>query len=116
MKILLTGAQGQVGKCLTRLLNQKNFSYKALSREQLNITEQFAVESAVAQYQPDSIINAAAYTAVDQAELEPDLVYRINSDGAAYLAYAAEKHNALLLHLSSDYVFSGLQKEALFRR
>tara|TARA_B100001094_G_C18188030_1_gene805186 strand:+ start:3130 stop:4017 length:888 start_codon:yes stop_codon:yes gene_type:complete len=110
MKVFVTGAQGQVGQCLTRLLDDKKLSYQAFSREQLDITDWQAVENAIMHYQPDIIINAAAYTSVDKAESEQDLAYRVNCDGAAHLARAAEKHKSLFLHISTDYVFSGLQE------
>ncbi len=79
----------------------------ATGRAELNITQQEAVNSFVQTQKPDIVINAAAYTAVDQAESEPELAYAINHDGAANLAQACADNNIPLMHLSTDYVFDG---------
>ena len=107
MKILVTGCRGQVGSLLTALLASSPHQLFAFDHSQLDITDQDMVSSTVAQCQPDVIINAAAYTAVDKAQTEPDLAYRINEQGVAILAQAAEQAQAAMLHLSTDYVFSG---------
>lgn len=107
MKILVTGANGQVGHCLQKQLNESNWEFIALTRLELDISDAQAVENAVQKFQPDLIINAAAYTAVDKAEQEPDLAFAINRDGAANLALSAKKIDAAILHISTDYVFAG---------
>ena len=107
MKILVTGANGQVGHCLQQQLSESNWEFVALTRAELDISDAKAVETAVQQIQPDVIINAAAYTAVDKAEQERDLAYAINRDGPANLARAAKHINAAILHISTDYVFAG---------
>ncbi|MES2823717.1 MAG: dTDP-4-dehydrorhamnose reductase [Pseudomonadota bacterium] len=107
MKILITGANGQVGFCLAKAFAKKKYDYQALTREQLDISNLSAVKKIVATYAPDIIINAAAYTAVDKAESEIELAYKINFEGARNLAEAAVANDAAIFHISTDYVFSG---------
>jgi dTDP-4-dehydrorhamnose reductase len=108
MRALITGCHGQVGSCLTqKLCERKNTVVLALDKEQLDITNSGAVFAAVEVFQPTVIINAAAYTAVDKAEEQIELSYAINRDGPKYLAEAAQKVNAAILHISTDYVFEG---------
>lgn len=107
MKVLVTGCNGQVGRCLVEKLAQKSITTLAVDRAQLDITDKASVISVVKKFQPDVIINAAAYTAVDKAESESDLSYLINRDGPRYLAQAAAEVGAAMLHISTDYVFSG---------
>lgn len=106
MKVLITGCNGQVGSCLVEQL-QSVADILAVDRDELDITSESAVKSAVEAFKPDIIINAAAHTAVDKAEDEVELSYAINYDGPKYLAEAAERVNAAILHISTDYVFSG---------
>ncbi|CAH6795201.1 dTDP-4-dehydrorhamnose reductase [Vibrio chagasii] len=108
MRVLITGCHGQVGTCLTEQLNQdENTTILALDREHLDITNQDSVNAVVSEFQPTIIINAAAHTAVDKAEEEVDLSYAINRDGPKYLAQAAQTIDAVILHISTDYVFEG---------
>lgn len=108
MRVLITGCRGQVGYCLTQqLATDENTIVLALDKEHLDITNQSAVNAIVAEFQPNIIINAAAYTAVDKAEEEVELSYVINRDGPSYLAQAAQKFGAAILHISTDYVFEG---------
>lgn len=108
MKILIAGKNGQVGRCLVELLEaQTELTFLALGREQLDITDPIQVDKIVSEFQPDIIINAAAYTAVDKAEQECDLATAINRDGPHNLAHAANKINAAIIHISTDYVFAG---------
>ena len=107
MKILVTGANGQVGYCLQQQLREQGWNFVALTRAELDISDAAAVTNCVAQTRPDAIINAAAYTAVDKAEQEPALAYAINRDGPANLARAANNIGAAILHISTDYVFAG---------
>lgn len=106
MKVLITGCNGQVGHCLVSQLEDKA-EILALDVEQLDITNKKQVFDTVSRFKPDFIINAAAHTAVDKAETEEALSYRINRDGPQYLAQAAESIDACLLHISTDYVFEG---------
>lgn len=112
-KILITGAYGQVGHCLTQQAQTNGWAVLAIDRDKLDITDLQAVLALVNEYQPDVIINAAAHTAVDKAETEVDLSYAINRDGPKYLAEAAASVGAAILHISTDYVFAG-DKEGIY--
>ncbi len=109
MKILITGKEGQIGKELLRYLSTLDHGWQilALSKHELDITNKPLVESRLTDFSPDIIINTAAYTNVDQAEIQKEIAFAVNRDGVANLAQVAEKLNAVLIHLSSDYVFSG---------
>ena len=105
-KFLITGAKGQVGHCLTEQLVGKA-EILAVDRDELDITDREAVSQAVKTFKPDVIINAAAHTAVDRAESEVELSEAINVKGPQYLAEAANEIGAIILHISTDYVFEG---------
>ncbi|MDH0447930.1 dTDP-4-dehydrorhamnose reductase [Shewanella sp. GD04112] len=108
MKILITGTNGQVGSCLVKILNQMpEIEFLAVGRDQLDITDPDAVNKLVSEFRPNAIINAAAHTAVDKAEQEVELSYAINRDGPQFLAQAANRVGAIILHISTDYVFAG---------
>ncbi|WP_298769259.1 dTDP-4-dehydrorhamnose reductase [uncultured Shewanella sp.] len=108
MRVLVTGRNGQVGSYLVdQLYKQKKVTLLALNSQELDITKVNDVNNRVMDFRPDIIINAAAYTAVDKAETDIDLAFNINSDGAQYLAEAAERIGAAILHISTDYVFDG---------
>lgn len=106
LKVAVTGANGQLGYQLIQKLAGK-VTLKAFDRAALNIASAAEVEQRLSAFAPDIIINAAAYTAVDKAEQEQVQADAINHLGAEYLARAAEKHNAVLIHVSTDYVFDG---------
>ena len=107
MKVLLTGASGQVGRAVQRLA-PPGVELAALTHRELDIGEPEAVQAAVASHRPEVIINAAAYTAVDKAESEPELAFAINAHGARYLAQAAAaRPGCRVIHISTDYVFDG---------
>lgn len=103
MRLLVTGAGGQVGRELRRAAPDA----VALARADLDITNLGAVRAALGQHAPDVVINAAAYTAVDRAEAEPEAAFAVNRDGPAHLAAACAEAGIPLLHLSTDYVFDG---------
>lgn len=107
MRVLITGASGQVGSAL--LLNMPpGIEVHAPSREQLDIGDARAVHAAATTFKPELIINAAAYTAVDKAESEPFLADAINAQAPQYLAEAAHTLDGCrLIQLSTDYVFDG---------
>jgi dTDP-4-dehydrorhamnose reductase len=107
-RILLTGAGGQVGIALQRQM-PSGVELLALDRQGLDITDAEAVADIARSFRPDCIINAAAYTAVDKAESEPEAAFAINRDGAANLARAAESVKARMVQISTDYVFDGRQ-------
>ncbi len=108
--ILLTGSNGQVGWELQRVLPAAG-RLVALTREQLDLANPDAIRSVIQQYQPDIILNPAAYTAVDKAEGEPELALAVNGIAPGVMAEEARKLNALLIHFSTDYVFNGRNSE-----
>jgi len=110
MKILITGANGQVGWELGRQTEDKNIDHCAYTRDQLDITDHDAVDSAMAICKPDIVVNAAAYTAVDKAEEETEIVYAVNRDGVANLANACKRAEIPMIHISTDYVFDGMKE------
>lgn len=112
MRVLVTGARGQVGSELILEGERLGIQMLATGREELDITLQDSVDRFFQEERPDIVVNAAAYTAVDQAETEPELAYSINRNGAANLARACADTNTPLLHISTDYVFDGSKKEA----
>jgi dTDP-4-dehydrorhamnose reductase len=112
MKVLVTGASGQVGKALLRLV-PAGVDLRPMTRENLDISDARAVRAAVVAFEPALIINAAAYTAVDRAESEPELSRAINTEGPRHLAEAAlALPGCRLLHISTDYSFDGRSLEA----
>jgi dTDP-4-dehydrorhamnose reductase len=105
-KILLLGPDGQVGWELRRSLAPLG-EVRAVSKAQLDLKKTETIRDFVQQCAPHVIVNAAAYTAVDRAESEPDLAMSINGNAVGVLAEATEKSGALLVHYSTDYVFDG---------
>jgi len=105
-KILLTGKKGQLGQELELLLPQVG-EVIALGKEELDLSQGNQIRDCINHYQPDLIVNAGAYTAVDKAETESDLAYAVNADAPTILAESAEKIGARLVHFSTDYVFDG---------
>ena len=112
-KLLVTGFKGQVGHCLVQQATQLGWEILAVDRDELDITAREQVLRVVNEFRPTAIINAAAHTAVDKAETEVDASYAINRDGPAYLAEAANAVGAVMLHISTDYVFAG-DKQGLY--
>lgn len=110
MRVLITGAHGQVGQELMRLLPE-GFEAVGMGSAQLDIADAVQVAEIVAALQPQLIINAAAYTAVDKSESEVESAWAVNRDGVAHLAQAAERLGIPLLHISTDYVFAGDARE-----
>ena len=106
MKILISGGHGQLGHDVTTLLS-KEHDITSCSSQQLDIGNKQMVDDAVTRYQPDVIINCAAYTAVDNCESEKELAWRVNALGPENLAIAAETIGGRLIHISTDYVFDG---------
>ncbi|HEY6280371.1 MAG TPA: dTDP-4-dehydrorhamnose reductase [Burkholderiales bacterium] len=106
LRILLTGSSGQVGWELTRTLMPLG-RVVTPGKNQFNLAQPESLGAFVNTMQPDVIVNAAAYTAVDKAEQEPDLAFAVNAAAPSELAKAARRHNALLVHYSTDYVFDG---------
>jgi len=114
MKILLTGAHGQVGWELARRGRDRGLAVQATDVDVFDITDARAVEEQVCGQGLALVINCAAYTAVDRAESEPELALAVNRDGPAHLAAACGKARIPLVHISTDYVFDG-SKEGPYR-
>jgi dTDP-4-dehydrorhamnose reductase len=106
MKILLTGKTGQVGGELNNILKDIG-ELVSVGREHLDLSKITSIEPAILDIQPDIIINAAAYTAVDKAEEESELAMTVNGIAPGVLAESAKKIGASLIHYSTDYVFDG---------
>lgn len=114
-KILVTGVNGQVGHALQHLFSgEKSLAniVVGLDRSQLDLTSADEIRRVIQTIKPDLIINPAAYTAVDKAEIEPELAFAINSTAPQILAEEAEKTGAKLIHFSTDYVYSGSKSSA----
>lgn len=108
MRILVTGVKGQLGYDCVRELKERDFKdVIPCDIDELDITDENAVNLFVNKYQPDVIMHNAAYTAVDKAEDNKELVRKVNVLGTKYLAEAAEKVGAKMVYISTDYVFPG---------
>lgn len=109
MKVLLTGSQGQLGQAIVAASHQQSNITElfALNRQQLDITNPEAIKQTLLSYQPDVVINCAAYTAVEQAEQDADNCFLINAEAVAFLAEQCHNEGILLMHFSTDYVFDG---------
>jgi len=110
VRILLTGQNGQVGYELERVLSVLG-DVIATDRSRLDLAVPDAIRRVVREAKPDLIVNAAAYTAVDRAESEPDTAIQVNAVAPEVLAEEAKRHGALLVHFSTDYIFDGTKGE-----
>jgi dTDP-4-dehydrorhamnose reductase len=106
MKALIIGGNGQLGTTLNQTI-PASVTAHSVDLPEFDITDPDNVATAIAAEKPDVIINASAYTAVDRAETESELAFRINATGPLYLARAANKIGTRLIHVSTDYVFDG---------
>lgn len=106
LRLVVTGLKGQVVSALIARA-PRDVEITAIGRPQLDLGLRGAVLAGLRHARCDAIINAAAYTAVDKAEAEPDIAMRVNGDGAGHVAEAAAELGVPLLHLSTDYVFDG---------
>ncbi|MGG1877260.1 dTDP-4-dehydrorhamnose reductase [Paenibacillus cisolokensis] len=107
MKILITGAQGQLGQDVVAICSQAGFEVVGCSRADLDITDEAQCLQVVTGHRPDCIIHCAAYTAVDAAESDIDGAFLVNAIGTRNVAMAAEQVGAKLVYISTDYVFNG---------
>lgn len=107
MKVLVTGADGQLGYDVVKKLKEFAIEHIGVDKEDFDLTNEKGTKEFILDYQPDVIVHCAAYTDVDQAEDERKLCYQINVEGTRYVAEAAKKLDAKMLYISTDYVFDG---------
>ncbi|MGN7890436.1 dTDP-4-dehydrorhamnose reductase [Dyadobacter endophyticus] len=108
MKIVVLGASGQLGSCLKKISAERNLTDISFpSEEDANILDKDLLDKLFTAEEPQYVINCAAYTAVDKAEEDVDTCRKVNRDGAAYIAEVCKKHQATLIHISTDFVFKG---------
>ena len=106
---MVTGANGQLGMELQQLAPAyPSFQFIFTNRTEFSLDDFDAINNFIALHQPEYLINCAAYTAVDKAETEKELAYKINAEAAGTIAAACKKNNVQLIHISTDYVFNGL--------
>ncbi|NDW05610.1 dTDP-4-dehydrorhamnose reductase [Jiella pacifica] len=106
MRILVTGRDGQVARCLADLADEGR-EVVCLGRPELDLTDRASIDAAIAKVRPDVVVNPAAYTAVDKAESDREAAYAVNAAGAENVAAAAAAAAIPIVHISTDYVFSG---------
>ena len=108
MKILVTGVKGQLGYDVCRELGERGYSeILGIDKDDLDITDEYAVSKFITDYNPNVIVHCAAWTAVDKAEEMQDACYKVNVLGTRYISETAKKIGAKLVYISTDYVFSG---------
>jgi len=112
LRIFVAGEHGQVARALGRACPPRGHTVRLAGRATADLANGVALSGAMAAFWPDLVVNAAAYTAVDRAEDEPEKAFRLNRDGAANVAAAAAALHAPLIHLSTDYVYDGAKSSA----
>ncbi|OLA34123.1 MAG: dTDP-4-dehydrorhamnose reductase [Firmicutes bacterium CAG:321_26_22] len=111
MKYLITGGTGQLGHDIVKeLISRGGLNYLAPTTKEMNITNKDEVEKVILGYKPDIIFHCAAYTAVDKAEEDRENCYNVNVNGTKNIVSVAEKINAKVVYISTDYVFDGTKK------
>jgi dTDP-4-dehydrorhamnose reductase len=111
MSVLLFGANGQVGWACIKEFKDRNVELTALGRKTADLSKPSAIKKIIKEHQPKLVINAAAYTAVDKAESEPEEAQAINAQAPAAMAEACSLLDIPLIHISTDYVFDGLKAQ-----
>ncbi len=112
MKILVTGAKGQLGFDLCRILTDRKIDHLGVDIDDFDITDREATLRFITNYRPDAVIHCSAFTAVDRAESEAELCTRVNAEGPANIAAAANEIGAKMMYISTDYVFPGTGETA----
>lgn len=107
MRVLVTGASGQLGRDVVEHCEREGDEVLALDRARLDVTDREAVLAGVGAARPDVVVNCAAFTAVDRCETEPEVAHAVNAVAVGHLADAARAAGARLVHVSTDYVFDG---------
>ena len=105
--LVIVGARGQLGTCLAELPVPEGWDRLLLARPELDVTDHLAVDAALEKITRGVVVNATAYTAVDKAEIEPDLAHEVNRGGARHVAFSAAKNGLPVIHVSTDFVFDG---------
>ncbi|MBB6176096.1 dTDP-4-dehydrorhamnose reductase [Anoxybacillus tengchongensis] len=108
MKVIVTGAKGQLGTDVVHLFANQGYEVYGYGREELDITNFDQVKQVISEVKPDVVVHAAAYTKVDLAESQPDQAFLINAYGTRNVAVASEAVGAKLVYISTDYVFDGM--------
>ncbi|MBS4213126.1 dTDP-4-dehydrorhamnose reductase [Neobacillus rhizophilus] len=111
MKVVVTGAAGQLGQDVLLELERNNHQAIGADRQTLDISDEAAVQAFIQEVKPDVILHCAAYTNVDSAEQDEETAYKVNGLGAKYLAQAAKQTGAKMMYISTDYVFDGTASE-----
>ncbi|MCI1966665.1 MAG: dTDP-4-dehydrorhamnose reductase [Oscillospiraceae bacterium] len=112
MKVLVTGVTGQLGFDVLKVLQTRKIECRGTGRKEFDLTDPESTWDYIIRYHPDAVIHCAAYTAVDQAEDEPELCRKVNAEGTRHIAQACKKIGAKMLYLSTDYVFPGTGENA----
>lgn len=112
MKVLITGVHGQVGQFVTHKFQMAGWQVYATSHAELDVCCENVVHACIRRFKPHIVINTTAYTAVDLAEKESSIAYQVNALASSYLSAAAADVGAVILHLSTDYVFDGYKQDA----
>jgi len=107
MRVVVTGGNGQLGTDVTLVLQKEKHEVFSFCKKELDITNSQIVDEIISKIKPHVIVHTAAYTKVDQAEIEIDEAFRVNAIGTRNLAVAAEKIGAKIVYISTDYVFNG---------
>lgn len=111
MKVLVTGANGQLGYDVVKELQKQNIECFGVTRKDFDIIDFEATEKFITNYMPDVVIHCAAYTAVDKAEDEQGLCYLVNASATENIAQICKKIDAKMVYISTDYVFDGTKKD-----
>jgi len=111
MKVLVTGADGQLGQDFCDVLRRQGVEYLAPDLSQMDFLHPESIQKGIHEAAPQWVVNCAAYTQVDKAEEESELAFRINRDAARVLAESAQAVGAAVLHVSTDFVFSGQNEQ-----
>ena len=117
-KLLITGAKGQLGRTFSQLFERSNlrdgYKLQKVDIEEVDFTDRESILSALSFYNPATIVNCGAYTAVDQAEKNEKLAREINDEAVATMADWSRKKKSRLIQISTDFVFDGRKKSTLF--
>ncbi|MFA6308356.1 MAG: dTDP-4-dehydrorhamnose reductase [Clostridia bacterium] len=111
MKVLVTGAGGQLGTDVLKRLKEEKIECLGIDKNDFNIIDQYRTNEFISRYKPDAVVHCAGYTAVDRAEEERELCYEVNVLGTRNVASACKEIDAKLLYISTDYVFDGRGSE-----